>query len=81
MQPVQIVTHDEALCSDCQEVMQPEMIHNVDRESPWLNHTLAKLGVPPYDVVKVEGADDERHFVLAADSDSVHGHGNSPDAD
>jgi molybdopterin-synthase adenylyltransferase len=57
----------DAACPDCRELAQPELVHVVEDDSPLAARTLAELGVPPYDIVRVDGSSDSGFFLLAAD--------------
>src|SRR4051794_10839639 len=57
----------EAVCPNCRETARPELVHVVDEESPLQDRTLADLGVPPYDIVRIDGAAESGFFLLAAD--------------
>jgi molybdopterin/thiamine biosynthesis adenylyltransferase len=59
----------EAVCPNCRELARPELIHTVEEDSPLVDRTLAELGVPPYDIVRVDGAAESGFFLLAADRD------------
>jgi adenylyltransferase/sulfurtransferase len=57
----------EAVCPGCREPARPELVHVVDEDSPLASRTLAELGVPPYDIVRIDGADASGFFLLAGD--------------
>jgi molybdopterin/thiamine biosynthesis adenylyltransferase len=57
----------EAVCPNCREQARPELVHLIDDGSPLASRTLAELGIPPYDVVRIEGPDESGFFLLAAD--------------
>jgi adenylyltransferase/sulfurtransferase len=59
----------EAVCPNCREPARPEVAHQVDEASPLAARTLAELGIPPYDIVRVDGASEggSGFFLLAAD--------------
>jgi adenylyltransferase/sulfurtransferase len=58
----------EELCGSCGEVMSPELITSVDRNSPLSEKTLAELGVPEYDIVRLSEGGDIRLVLLGGDS-------------
>jgi molybdopterin/thiamine biosynthesis adenylyltransferase len=64
----------EALCPHCREMAQPELVHVVEENSPLSARTLAELGVPPYDIVRVDGIAESGFFLLAGDR-AAGGHG------
>ena len=57
----------EAVCPNCREAARPETLNLVAGDSPFLTRTLAELGVPPYDVVRIDGDDASGFFLLAND--------------
>lgn len=63
-QPSCLVGSDRAVCPECSQPMTPSMVSRVDTET-WGTTTLAELGIPKYDIVKID-SDDQVHFVLLA---------------
>jgi adenylyltransferase/sulfurtransferase len=61
------LTEREARCPRCGELREPQMTHAVDGAEPYLNRTLAQMGLPPYDVVRGRAGLDMRHYLLAGD--------------
>ena len=57
----------DALCPECREPGRPEIVNAVDEDSPLAALPLAKLGIPAYDIVRVDGPDASACFLLAAD--------------
>jgi len=57
----------EALCPTCREPGRPEILNAIDQDSPLAALPLAKLGIPPYDIVRVDGPEASAFFLLAAD--------------
>jgi adenylyltransferase/sulfurtransferase len=57
----------EAVCPACQAAAHPETVNVVDEQSPLVNRTLAELGVPAYDIVRVDGPAGSGFFLLGAD--------------
>ncbi len=57
----------EATCPRCDRPGQPEVIHRVEAGTPLADRSLAALGIPPYDVVRVEAPGGTGFFRLAAD--------------
>ena len=45
----------------------PKSVHVIDEDSPLGPRTLADLGVPPYDIVRIDGTTGTGFFLLAAD--------------
>ena len=46
--------------------MQPQMIHRVGANGPWVDRSLRELGVPDFDIVKVESSLGPIYYQLAA---------------
>lgn len=68
------VSQAEAVCPTCQEPARPELVSQVEEDSPLAARTLAELGIPSYDIVRIDGASESRFFLLAADRPAVlHG--------
>ncbi len=71
MRPLQEVSMQEAVCPQCGQTCRPELVHAVDGGSELAGKRLIELGVPPYDVVRVESNEGEHVYLLAADRGSV----------
>lgn len=67
MRPRTSVSQAEAVCPGCQEPGLPEITSAVEDGSPLAGQTLAALGVPAYDIVRVVGAEESGFFLLTAD--------------
>lgn len=52
------VLEDERVCPTCGAIRQPEAIQSLTLNSPYIDHTLAQLGVPPADALAIYGADE-----------------------
>jgi adenylyltransferase/sulfurtransferase len=61
------VAQAEAVCPNCKEPGHPEVVTAVEEGSPLAARTLADLGVPAYDIVRVDGSDGSSFFLLACD--------------
>ena len=57
----------EAACPRCREHGRPELVSAVEEDSPLSGRTLAAIGVPAYDIVRVEGTSGCQFFLLAGD--------------
>ena len=66
-EPRSSVNMSRAICESCSEVMSLETMHEVakDSEDALAGRTLAEIGIPPYDIVKVR-TNVGREFVLLA---------------
>jgi adenylyltransferase/sulfurtransferase len=69
MRPRTQVTTSEAVCPRCGEPGRPETLSALAEGSPLASQPLRALGVPPYDIVRVDGQECSGFFLLAADGD------------
>jgi adenylyltransferase/sulfurtransferase len=68
MQPQQLVGAGEAKCPSCGQAAKPQLEHSIDSGKPLAGETLAALGIPPYDIVRVSDGEGEQVFLLTGDS-------------
>lgn len=61
------VSMREATCPDCGQTAQPHMLHTIEAGSDESAQTLRRLGIPPYDIVRVARGEEERYFLLDGD--------------
>jgi adenylyltransferase/sulfurtransferase len=61
------VSMAEAVCPECHEPALPEIVSSLDQDSPLASLPLSRLGIPPYDIVRIDGAEESGFFLLAAD--------------
>ncbi|MFO0958774.1 MAG: ThiF family adenylyltransferase [Isosphaeraceae bacterium] len=57
----------EATCPNCRQAGHAETLSRVEEGSEQAGRTLAQLGVPAYDIVRVEGPEGTGFFLLAGD--------------
>ena len=69
MRPRTRVAMSEAVCPHCRESGLPEIVSAVEEGSPLADRPLSALGVPPYDVLRVDGPETSGFFLLNADRD------------
>jgi hypothetical protein len=62
---------DDAACPQCGTTMNPAIVSQVDRGGPLEDRRLIDLGIPYYDIVKVETMDSGLYAKLSADRDRV----------
>jgi len=67
MRPRTTVRQGEAICPNCREPGRPELVSAIEEGSPLAARTLAAVGIPAYDIVRVEGASGSHFLVLAGD--------------
>jgi len=67
--PLTAVSMEEGRCPTCQEMCQTEIIHEIDEKEhrSLLDRSLACLGVPGYEVIRVGCNDETKFFILTAD--------------
>jgi adenylyltransferase/sulfurtransferase len=66
------VVAGEYRCPRCNEDSRPELLSALEDEPQWGSRTLAELGIPPYDVVRVDGASATGFFLLRADRELLN---------
>ena len=54
--PVALVSMKEGKCGQCGGVMKTNIVHTVEQGTPLAKRSLREVGVPPFDIVKVETA-------------------------
>jgi molybdopterin/thiamine biosynthesis adenylyltransferase len=70
MRPRTLVGMAEAVCPQCREPARPEILSAIADDSPLAARSLAEVGIPSYDIVRVDGEAESGFFLLAADRDS-----------
>ena len=71
MRPRSKVPMAESVCPTCDEPARPRLVDRIAEDSPLAGRSLADLGVPPYDIVRVEGDSETGFFLLAGDRDGL----------
>jgi molybdopterin-synthase adenylyltransferase len=61
------VSQAEAMCPNCNEPARPEIVCALDDTSPLAGRSLEDLGIPPYDIIRIDGATESAFFLLAGD--------------
>jgi adenylyltransferase/sulfurtransferase len=69
MRPMQAVGMRDAVCPECEETGRPDFVQHVDQGSELAKETLSNLGVPSYDIVKVQGGKAVHYALLDGDRD------------
>jgi adenylyltransferase/sulfurtransferase len=67
MRPRASVKASDATCPNCHEPARPEFASVVEEDSPLAAGPLFRVGIPPYDIVRIDGAKESGFFLLAAD--------------
>jgi adenylyltransferase/sulfurtransferase len=71
--PQQDVGIEDARCPQCGELAKPTLQHSIDVNSDLAGEKLAALGIPPYDIVRVQTEDEEHMYLLEGDRGTVWG--------
>ncbi len=61
----------EAVDPETGQAGRPETISEIPEDSPLTSRTLADLGIPPYDILRIDGPEGTGFFLLAGDRASV----------
>jgi adenylyltransferase/sulfurtransferase len=72
MKPRAKVKAADANCPHCREPSRPEFASCIAEDSSLAGETLHRVGIPPYDIVRIEGTTDSGFFLLAADRQDCH---------
>ncbi len=67
------VTESEGRCPDCDGPRTPNLYHTIGDRPELLEHTLAELGVPAWDIVGARAGLESRYYEFAGDRSSVIG--------
>lgn len=71
MRPQQLVGMKEARCEQCEQTAKPALKHSITSTGSHQDETLANLGIPPYDIVRVGDGQTQHCFLLAGDREQV----------
>ena len=71
LQPISQVGFNHAHCPTCGMLRETEMTHIITGEEPYLNRTLASLGVPKLHILRAYNADQYAFYELSGDLDSA----------
>jgi adenylyltransferase/sulfurtransferase len=67
LRPRTKVKTTDAVCPQCREPARPESASSVEEDSSLSPLPLSRAGIPPYDIVRVDGPTESGFFLLAAD--------------
>ncbi len=67
MRPRTKVRQAEATCPTCREPARPELRSVIEQDSPLADRSLAEVGIPAYDIVRVEGPAGSEFLLLTGD--------------
>ena len=71
MRSLAAVGMSEATCPQCGETARPVLEHNIRADQPLAKESLARLGIPAYDIVRLQNETGEQVYLLAGDRESV----------
>ena len=71
LRPRTKVSMSEAVCPHCRQPARPEVVNAVEEGTVLAEQSLARLGVPAYDIVRLDSDDGSGYFLLAADRESA----------
>lgn len=63
------VRASEAVCPDCGRDALPEFAGAIEQGTPMAALPLSRVGIPPYDIVRVDGGGESGFFLLGGDRD------------
>jgi len=67
LQPISEVSFEAAHCPTCGNLRETRMTHTITGEEPFLNRTLASLGVPPLHIMRAYNQHEYRFYELTGD--------------
>lgn len=67
------MTENDARCTQCGEIMAMDMCHCITGEEPFLDMTLAEVGIPAFDIVSGRAGVREMFYELSGDRGTVLG--------
>jgi molybdopterin-synthase adenylyltransferase len=71
MRPLAALDNQLAICPQCGQPRRPERTHQITSDSELVDQTLAQLGIPPYDLIRVVSGDHLHVIALAGDQPSI----------
>lgn len=63
-----LVRQEEAICPKCRQAAHPETVSVVEEGSELADRPLAELGIPPYDIVRIDGARETGFYLMNSDA-------------
>jgi adenylyltransferase/sulfurtransferase len=71
MRPRFAVTMAEAKCQDCGQLAKPVFVHNIERDSELATELMSHLGIPLYDMLRLDTSEGESAVLLAGDRETA----------
>ncbi len=73
LKPMSQVSFEAAHCPNCGQMREVKMTHQIRGEEPFLDRTLASLGVPPLQILRAHNAEEYRFYELTGDlAEALH---------
>ena len=67
------VSFEAAHCPNCGQMREVKMTHQITGAEPFLDRTLASLGVPPLQILRAHNAEEYRFYELTGDlAEALH---------
>ncbi|MCC6956239.1 MAG: hypothetical protein IT316_05545, partial [Anaerolineales bacterium] len=67
LKPISEVSFESAHCPTCGAMRETEMTHAITGAEPFLNRTLASVGVPPLHILRAFNAQEYRFYEMTGD--------------
>lgn len=71
MRPLAALDNQRGICPQCGQPRRPERTHQITSDSELVDQTLAQLGIPPYDLIRVVSGDHLHVIALAGDRPGI----------
>jgi predicted RNA-binding Zn-ribbon protein involved in translation (DUF1610 family) len=71
LRPRRRLTAAELICAECGQEAILDSTSEIADDSPLAQHTLQQLGIPPFDIVRIDGSSGSGFYLLEADRDRV----------
>lgn len=71
LRPLILVSQKEGMCPTCGQAMRPNIVHEIEGDGPLAKEPMNRLGVPPFDIVKVKTPKGVSFARLDADRDKA----------
>lgn len=71
IRPQPLVVQSEAICEECDQPGRAKLIHEIREGDALASHPMNRLGIAPYDVVRLYDDEDETAWLLAADREAA----------
>jgi adenylyltransferase/sulfurtransferase len=69
--PMDALSEGELICPACQEKRIPELMHGINGTEPYIDMTLAQIGIPAFDIICGRIGMNSVPFCLDGDADSI----------